>query len=654
VKKGVRIRIILIGALFGVSFAAVTARAYYLQILEQKRLQKQARLQHQRSIPLAPQRGTIFDSRGEALAVSVDVDSAYINSRHVRNPEETSRALATALSLPLNEVRAKVVSGKGFVWLKRQISPQESEKVRSLKLPGVGFVGETRRFYPNSATGSQVIGFTGLDPKGLEGLELLYDKEIQGKAGYLIYGVDARGRGMGAGRFIVEGGAKGNSLYLTLDKNLQYTAEKELAAGVKAARAKAGSVVIVEPDTGRILAMAGYPSFNPNAFRNSNPSRYRNRTICDSYEPGSTLKAFVLAAAFEEKTVRPDQTIDGEKGRYRVGGKFIHDTHAHKKIKVEDVLKVSSNIAAAKIGKSLEREKLHHYLSGFGFGVKSGIDLPGEVGGLLRSPSSWYELDLAAISFGQGMTATPLQLAMASAALANGGLLMKPYVVEKIVDGEGVVLEERIPQVVRRVISKEVADRIRSLLERTSEEGGTAVQATVPGYVVAGKTGTSQKVDVITGGYSADKRIASFVGMVPSEAPRMVILVVIDEPQSSPYGGVVAAPIFSRIATQSLAYLHVPPTIQVASSPLPEAQPEAAPFETARPIGGGSVASVAPDRKTMPDLRGKSIRQVLRWMEENGLDLSVRGYGRVIDQFPAPGQEIRYKKPNWVRLAPIE
>lgn len=654
VTKGVRIRIILIGALFGVSFAAVTARAYYLQIVEQKRLQKQARLQHQRSIPLTPQRGIIFDSRGQALALSINVDSIYLNSRHIEDSAATAKTLAAALSLPLAEVRDKAASGKGFVWLKRQISPQESAKVRALKLPGVGFVEESRRFYPNSATGAQIIGFTGLDPTGLEGLELLYDKEILGKAGYLVYGVDARGRGMGAGRFVVQGGSHGNSLYLTLDKNLQYIVEKELAAGVRAARAKAGSVVMVEPATGRILAMASYPSFNPNAFRDFSPSGYRNRSICDNYEPGSTLKAFVLAAAFEEKVVRPGQVVDCEKGRYRVGGKFIHDTHPYGRIKVEDVLKVSSNIAAAKIGKSLEREKLYRYLSGFGFGVKTGIDLPGEVSGVLRAPNSWYELDLAAISFGQGMTATPLQTAMATAALANGGCLMKPYVVEKIVDGEGAVLEERKPQVVRQVISREVADQIRSLLERTPEEGGTAVQAVVPGFVVAGKTGTSQKVDAVTGGYSADKRVASFVGMVPSEAPRLVILVMIDEPETSPYGGVVAAPVFSRIASQSLSYLHVVPTVKATATPLPEAQPEITAFEPARPVGGGEAALVSPGQKTMPDLKGMSIRQVLSWMETNKVDLSVRGYGRVVDQFPAPGNTIHYKKPNWVRLAPVE
>jgi cell division protein FtsI (penicillin-binding protein 3) len=653
VKKGVRIRIILIGALFGVSFAAVTARAYYLQIVEQKRLQRQAQLQHQRTIPLTPQRGTIFDSRGEALALSINVDSIYLNSRHIQDPAAAASALAGALSLPLSEIRDKVDSGRSFVWLKRQVSPQESEKVRALKLRGVGVVEESRRFYPNSSTGAQVLGFTGLDPKGLEGVELLYDKEILGQAGYLVYGVDARGRGMGAG-VVVQGGAQGDSLYLTLDKNLQYIAEKELAAGVQAARGKTGSVVIVEPATGRILAMASYPSFNPNAFRDFSPATYRNRSICDNYEPGSTLKAFVLSAAFEEKVVHPGQIIDCEKGHYRVGGRTIHDTHAYSKIPVEDVLKVSSNIAAAKIGKSLDKEKLYRYLSGFGFGARTGIDLPGEVSGVLRPPSTWYELDLAAISFGQGMTTTPLQTAMATAALANNGLLMKPYVVEKVVDAEGTVVKRQRPHPVRQVVSREVAAQIRSLLERTSEEGGTAVKAVVPGFVVAGKTGTSQKVDAVTGGYSADKRVASYVGMVPSTAPRLVILVLIDEPETSPYGGVVAAPVFSRIASQSLSYLHVLPTEKETAAPLPEVQPEATAFEAAQPVGGGQSDPGSPALRKMPDLRGMSIRQVLCWMEENKLDLSVRGYGRVVDQFPGPGETIQYRKPNWVRLAPLQ
>ncbi|MBR5997488.1 MAG: penicillin-binding protein 2, partial [Deltaproteobacteria bacterium] len=369
-----RYRIIIVGMVFVAFFAAVITRACYLQILEQKRLQDKAQNQHHRAIPLIPQRGTIYDSRGEELALSVDVDSVYVNPRQVMDPS-VAKALASHLSLPLKEVRSKIESGRNFVWLKRQISPRESENVRAMKIPGVGFVAENRRYYPNSSVGAQVVGFTGLDPRGLEGLELFYDKEIMGKAGQVVYGVDARGRGMGMGRFVVQGGHKGNNLWLTLDKNLQYILEKELALGVKNARAKAGSAVIVEVASGKILAMANYPTFNPNAFRQFDSSRYRNRVVCDSFEPGSTFKPFVLAAAFEEKLISAGEWIDCERGRYKVSGKIIHDTHPRNKIQVEDVLKFSSNVASAKIGRILGRQRLHHYLGDFGFGRKTGIDL---------------------------------------------------------------------------------------------------------------------------------------------------------------------------------------------------------------------------------------------------------------------------------------
>ena len=644
-----RYRIIIVGMVFVAFFAAVITRACYLQILEQKRLQNKAQNQHHRAITLIPQRGTIYDSRGEELALSVDVDSVYVNPRQIMD-HSVAKVLASYLSLPIKEVRSKIESGRNFVWLKRQISPRESEKVRALKISGVGFVAENRRYYPNSSVGAQVVGFTGVDPRGLEGLELFYDKEIMGKAGQVVYGVDARGRGMGMGRFVVEGGHKGNNLWLTLDKNLQYILEKELALGVKDARAKAGSAVMVEVATGKILAMANYPTFNPNAFRQFDSSRYRNRVVCDSFEPGSTFKPFVLAAAFEEKLISTGEWIDCERGRYMVSGKIIHDTHPRNKIQVDDILKFSSNIASAKIGRSLGRQRLYHYLGDFGFGRKTGIDLPGEVGGVLRSPSSWYELDLANISFGQGVSVTPLQIAMATAALGNGGLLMRPYIVEKIVDTEGNVLTQHSPEVVRRVVSEDVANLVRTLLQKTSEEGGTATRAAVPGYVVAGKTGTAQKADKTNRGYSAEDRVGSFVGMVPGDAPRIVILVMIDEPGISPYGSVVAAPVFSRIAAQSLPYLRIPPTTTVAAaSPSKKSKEDNAdssdPARSA--TGGGEIIS----GYIMPDLRGMSARQVLCWMERNKLDLNIRGHGRVVDQSPRGGEPIRYQKPCWVRLA---
>lgn len=648
--KWVGFRIKVVGALFVVFFTVVVGRAFYLQIFEQKKLHARAKQQHQRIIPLNPQRGTIFDTHGEELALSINVESVYVHPQGLADVPKAARTLAKALSLNVEKVRSKLESGKQFLWLKRQVTPREAEKVRALGIPGVGFIEEPQRFYPNSEIGAHVLGFTGVDPKGLEGLELKFDAEILGRGGHLLYQRDARGRGLGSGKYVVQGGVSGNSLYLTIDKNLQYIAEKELMAGVKEARAKAGSLVIIEPQTGRVLAMANYPRFNPNSFGNFRPSHWRNRAVCDSVEPGSTFKIFLMAAAFEEKVISKRQFINCENGSFRVGGRVIHDSHPYGRIPVEDVLKVSSNIAAAKIGKMLEREKLFQYLSDFGFGHKTGIELPGEVVGTLRPPSSWYELDLASVSFGQGLSVTSLQLAMAASAIANGGKLMQPILVERIEAPDGTSLSSRAPSVKRRVVSQAVADYVRALMTLTTEEGGTGTLGVVPGFLVAGKTGTAQKVDPVTGGYSADKRVASFVGLVPAEAPRIAALVVIDEPETSPYGGIVAAPVFSRVASQTLAYLHVDPTIKKKNGPFPDVNQEAIAFDVADPIGEG--AAVKGENKRMPTLIGLSCRQVLQHMEKSGLNIKIKGYGVVVDQSPKPGLEVSFNKPAWVRLAP--
>jgi cell division protein FtsI (penicillin-binding protein 3) len=529
------------------------------------------------------------------------------------------------------------------------VLPRESAQVRELKLAGIGFTKEHRRYYPNSEIGAQVVGFTGVDPRGLEGLEMRYDALILGEGGFLMTEKDARGKGLSFDNAVVQGGSPGHSLYLTLDKNLQYIAEKELAEGVRNAKARAGSVVVLDPGTGEILAMASQPDYNPNAVRKARPGQWRNRSVCDAYEPGSTMKPFVVAAALNEGVVRAGQKIDCENGRYRVGGRTIHDTHEHQLLTVEEVVKVSSNIGSAKIGKMLERQRLHSYLTDFGFGQPTGIDFPGESPGLLRKPEQWFEADLAAISFGQGVSVTPLQLALATAAIANGGTLMHADLVKKVVDPYGETVEVREPKAVRRVISSRVARHMTSMLAAVTEEEGTGTRAAVPGFTVAGKTGTAQKVDPVTGGYSADKRVSSFVGFVPAEAPRLVVLVLVDEPKGQTYGGLVAGPVFSRIAEQSLRYLQVEPTLpdtRPAMLSVEEAVARFVPQPVAGAVPGDGQAPI------MPDCLGMSSRQVLKTMERLGLNIRLKGSGRVVEQFPAASRPIRYGNEIWVRLAP--
>jgi len=649
-KIRIRIRLVRIG--FLLAFGLIVARSYQLQVVNREVWEQRAERQHQKVLPLTPQRGTIYDRNGEELALSIEVDSIFIEPGKMENPKPAAAQLAKALSLPAQAMRDKIASDRGFVWLKRQVSAGESAKVRKLDLPGVGFIKEHHRFYPNSEIGAQVIGFTGLDPQGLEGLELEYDSLVFGQGGFLVTERDALGRSFGSGQYEVRGRSRGADLYLTLDKNIQYIVEKELAQGVKKAGARAGSVVVLEPASGRVLAMASQPDFNPNAFSEYRPNQWRNRTLTDTFEPGSTFKPLLLASALNEGLVRPGQIIDCEKGAYAVGGKVIHDHHAYDKLTVREVLKVSSNIGAAKIAKILERDRFYSYLRDFGFGTKTGIDLPGEVPGLVRPPSQWFEIDMAAMSFGQGLSVTPLQLANAVAAIANGGYLMTPYLVERIVGDRGETIETRGPQVVRRVIDPQTAALMLDLMTGTTEEGGTGTLAAIPGYRVAGKTGTAQKVDPVTGGYSVDKRVGSFVGVVPANAPRLVILVVIDEPQGIPYGGVVAAPVFAQIAAKTLRYLKVPPTGPMDVPPLPEAKVVRGAVD---PIDIPSLAGALGDLsggRGMPDFRGMSLRQVLRGMEQLGLNIKLLGSGRVVEQSPLPGGPIRYGSEVWVRLAP--
>lgn len=653
-EKGVRLRIRLIGAVFILGFALVGMRAFDLQVLQEQQWGERAERQHQKIIPLTPQRGTIFDSNGEELAVSVDVDSIYVEPRKLEDRATAVKRLAKALDLSTQEVSAKLKSNSNFVWLKRQVTPSQSASVKVLALNGVGMIKEPRRFYPNANIAGHLLGFTGLDPKGLEGLELKYDKTILGRGGYLVMERDALGRGIGTGTPQVQGATHGHDLYLTIDKNLQYIAERELADGLRRTEAKAGTVVMLEPSTGKVLAMASYPEYNPNAYTRYKPSQWRNRAVCDSYEPGSTFKIFVMAAALNEAAITTTQKIDCENGKFRVGGRYIHDHKGYQLLTPAEIIKYSSNIGSAKIGKMLERETFHSYITDFGFGQQTGIDLPGEVVGLLRPPDKWFEVDLAAISFGQGISVTPIQLAAAVASLANGGYLMEPYVVDRVVDSQGQVTHQNQPRVVRKVIAQDVAQTVTRMMEMTTEEGGTATNARVPGFRVAGKTGTAQKVDAVTGGYSQDKWVASFVGFLPVEDPRLVMLVVIDEPKVGHYGGLTAAPVFSRIAAQAMQSLKVAPNEKIPTGEtLPSLEQIIVETESPKQFRIQELAtSENSGGPMMPDFVGLSYRQVLELMEEEQLNVSFRGRGRVVEQSPVPGMAIPYGAPVWVRMMP--
>lgn len=650
-EKWAKVRIRMIGGLFAFFFLITSARAFFLQVVQKEQLLKLAEKQYQKVVQLTPARGAIYDRNGAALAVSIEMDSCYAETRNMENIAEASAKLAPLLGMTRQDLQAKLEGSRNFVWLQRRITPELSSRIKYLDIEGVGFVKESKRYYPNAEMAGHVIGFTGIDPEGLEGIERKYDSTILGGTGYLVTERDALGRDIALKGSVVRNASKGNDVTLTLDKNIQYITEKELSNAVRTSRAKGGIALVMEPQSGKVLAMANYPDFNPNSYFKYPLSALRNRAISDSFEPGSTLKTFLIAAALEEKVVSPTDGFNCEDGSWKVGGRTIHDTHRYGRLTVGEILKYSSNIGAAKIGWRLGRERLAGYLHGFGFGDRSGIDLPGEANGALRDQRQWFGVDLATISFGQGIAVTAMQLAAGVSAIANGGKLMKPYLVEKITDDSGDILKEYAPQTRRQVIAPETARAVTLMMEAVAVEGGTGMSAAVEGYKVAGKTGTAQKVDPITKWYSVDKRTASFVGFVPADNPRLTILVVIDEPKTSPYGGVVAAPAFSAIALQSLCYLKVPPDQPLKKRP-ETIEAKAAPPADQVPVAAEGTIYNAAEGSRMPDFRGMSMRQALRNMEKHGLNVKLIGSGRAVEQNPLAGHRVSPVDQVWVRFAP--
>lgn len=655
-EKWTRLRIRAIGVVFVVLLVVTVARAFYLQIYEQERFAHIAEKQHLKVVQLTPSRGAIYDATNSALAVSVEMDSLYAEPRNMEDVHAAATQLAPVLGVPREQLEKKMQGNKGFVWLQRRLTPEVAAAVRKLKIDGLGFVKEPKRFYPNAEIGSHVIGFTGLDPEGLEGVERKFDSTLLGNTGYMVTERDALGRDIATRGIMKQDASTGQSLALTIDKNIQYIAEKELAAAVEGSRAKGGIAVVMDPASGKLLAMANYPTFNPNAVAKALPQAMRNKAITDSFEPGSTMKVFLIAAALEEKVVSANEGFNCENGVYNIGGRTIHDTHKYGRLSVGEILKYSSNIGSAKIGSRLGPERLYGYLRNFGFGARSNVDLPGEVAGYLRNKSQWYGVDLATISFGQGLSVSALQLTTAISAIANGGTLMQPYVVDRIMDSKGNVVKQFSPVSRQRVVSAETAKNVARMMEAVAAEGGTGTNASVDGYKVAGKTGTAQKADPVTKGYSVDKRTASFVGFVPAEKPRLTILVVIDEPKTSSYGGVVAAPAFSAIAKQSLCYLRVSPTQPLKrKDDVVEAKKEEPAVPTVAAAAedeDASRESGSQDGMLMANFHGLSMRQALQLMEKKGLNVRLIGSGRVVEQSPMPGRKITPSDPVWVRLAP--
>lgn len=626
-----RLRVVKI--FFITLFLVIAGRAFQLQVLQGERLMRLGERQHLKEWIVLPKRGALFDRAGEPLALSMESQSVYARPHRVQDPEKLSRELAQILNLRISDVKQKLSSDKPFVWIKRQVSSPEAEKIQALNPAGVGMFYEPNRHYPQGQLAGQLIGFVGRDSEGLEGLELKYNDYIRGEAGSSVTERDALGR-----RVLVQGVERlrippGSDVHLALDTSMQHIAEKELEAAVLKYRAKAGVAIVMEPFTGEVLALANYPAFDPNRYSKQSAEQRRNRAVTDSFEPGSTFKTILAAAALEEGVVGKEDLFYCEMGKYSYAGKIIHDTHPHGWLPFSKILQVSSNIGFTKVAQKLKKDRYFKYIEKFGFGQISGIDVPGEVAGLLRRSESWSAIDLATHAFGQGISTTPMQMVMAYAAIANGGFLMRPYVTRRVVSPQGEVVLENQPHMVRRVISEKTSRSLASMLRDVTNEGGTGMMANVDGFEVAGKTGTAQKADPVHGGYAAKKRVASFIGFVPANDPRLVALVLIDEPEVNVYGGIVAAPVFRNIAQASLRHLAVAPQ-QAAVIPVPASRPEALVRRLTKP--NNSSATDAGDGSA-PDFVGLSLREALEKAQTLKVKVRLHGNGYVVRQSPEAG-----------------
>ncbi|SPP63620.1 peptidoglycan D,D-transpeptidase FtsI family protein [Nitrospira lenta] len=537
-------------------FAVVLFRLVSLQVLQAAELTAKADRQHQKTVSLEGARGTVVDRHGKVLAMNMEVPSVFGIPTALESPAKTARSLSPVLRIRTDELEKKLRQDRSFVWLARKLDPEQGHRLEHMPMEGIGLVMEGRRFYPKGPLLAHVLGFAGMDGEGLEGIERRYESQLHGEKRVVVLQRDAMGRTVFPKGQAEQVPAAGHSLVITIDEVVQYIAEKELEEAVTKSRAKSGTVIVLDPQTGAVLALAISPRFDPNAMSSLTADRWRNRALTDTYEPGSTMKALVAAAAVEEKVMKPSTMLYGENGRMTIANTVIHDHEKLGWMTFSQVIQKSSNIGAAKTGMALGDQRLYRYLQAFGFGQKTEIDLPGEVGGLVKHPGEWGRRSLASISMGQEIGVTPIQMVSAVAALANGGVLMKPYVVSEVRDAQGKTLRQILPQVKRRVVSPETARTVTSILEGVVTDG-TGNKAAIPGFRVAGKTGTAQKIDPRTGGYSSTLFVGSFVGFVPADNPRLAMIVVIDEPQGESWGGTVAAPVFRRVGEQVLNYLGV-------------------------------------------------------------------------------------------------
>jgi cell division protein FtsI (penicillin-binding protein 3) len=555
-------RLYIFAALLFFWILAICFRLVRLQVVKYGDFVQRAQRQQNRTIPTEPRRGNIYDRDGYALAMSIDVDSVFAVPSEIHDQETTATLLGKVLDMDPRDIVARLQSSRNFAYIKRKIDGETSNRVRELNLRGIYFRKEPKRFYPKRELAAQVLGYVGMDDEGLGGLEREFDDDLRGIPGQELISIDARRKWFSR---VERPPDPGQNLVLTIDQTIQYIAETELQKGMEDTKAIAGTVVVENPRTGEILALANRPTFNPNVFNNVPTESLKNRAVSDVYEPGSVFKIVTYSAAIDQHVVTPEDHIDCQHGSIDVFGMKIHDHESLGVVTIAEALAHSSDVAAIKVGMKLGDQRLYHYIRDYGFGQQTGIELPGETRGLAKPVNHWSKVSIGAISMGQEIGVTPLQTISLVSTIANDGVYTPP----RIVAGELPPDSKALPVVFHPAQQHRVVSAITAVQMKKMMEGvvlfGTARRAMLDGYTLAGKTGTAQKVDPATGGYSKTKYVASFIGFAPVNNPAITIAVILDSPIGLHQGGQVSAPVFKRIAQQVLEYMHVPHDLDVKS-----------------------------------------------------------------------------------------
>ncbi|MGE5324422.1 MAG: penicillin-binding protein [Actinomycetota bacterium] len=690
-------RLYCMAAFFAFWFGVIAVRLVWLQLVDYGEYTQRAARQQQRSIEVSAVRGNIYDRNGNDLAMTVRVDSIFAVPSEISDLHRTALLLGRILRADPTEIENRMRASHAFAWVARKVDNSLSSRVRALNLKGIYFQKESKRFYPKHELAAQVLGYVGMDDEGLGGVEREYEDHLAGKPGRMLISMDARRRWFGR---VEKNPDPGDNLVLTLDEKIQYIAERELEKAMQETRAEAGTVIVENPHTGEILALANRPTFDPNFLQKANPNSLKDRAVSDVYEPGSTFKLVTLSAALEEKVARPDSVVDCQEGAIVLNGLRIHDHKAFGDLTVRQILEHSSDVGAIKLALRLGDERFDRYIRAFGFGSQTGIELPAETRGLAKPVSRWSKVSIGAISMGQEIGVSPLQLVAMVSSIANDGVYIPPRIVA------GTTPPRSTPQLIafhpalgRRVISPLTAAHMKSMMEDVVLHG-TGPKAILDGYSSAGKTGTAQKIDPATGRYSHHRHVASFVGFAPVNNPAITVFVVLDSPATYPLdeGGQVAAPVFARVAQQVLAYLNVPhdveledsrrlqlmarnskedlneaapdhiddeaevaqdlgpPAGQQTTAPAPKSEPAVmapktrtvalpvhalspAPVPPSAPSGGTVVVDTA-GGIAVPDFRGKPLRTAFEEAESAGIELEISGSGVAQDQSPAAGARI--------------